>query len=152
MSCPPRSAAGTGNGIESAVCPNVYATRSSPVPFLSNEELILIRAELRWFTGDKTGGLDDINVIRQRAGGLGPTSLTAASTDDEFIDELLLQRKLSLFFTANRWFDVRRFDRLTTLPLDLPTHVRASLIVIPAQECLSRSNTGDPTLAGPGCP
>jgi hypothetical protein len=140
-----------GIGIESTVAPNVYALRSSPIPFIAIDELILIRAEARWFTGDKAGAIADINTIRQTGGGLGPTTVTTASSDSEFVDELLLQRKIELFFTGNRWFDVRRFNRMTTLPLDLPTHVRRDFIVVPAAECLARARTGDASLAAPGC-
>ena len=42
---------------------------------------------------------------------------------DGLIDELLNQRRYSLFMeSGHRWFDMRRYDRLNQLPLDLPTH------------------------------
>jgi len=40
----------------------------------------------------------DINFVRVNSGGLAATSLTTASTDDQFITELLYNRRYSLFF------------------------------------------------------
>ena len=126
----------------------MYSVRESPVPIIRNEELILLRAEARYFTGDLVGALADINTIRTTAGGLAP--LAAFANESAFIDELLYNRRLSLVFEGHRWVDMRRFGRLNQLTLDLPTHVVISELPVPQQECLSRARA-DAALKGPGC-
>lgn len=125
-----------------------YSVRESPVPIVRNEELVLLRAEARYFTGDLAGALADINVIRVTAGGLAP--LIGFADDAAFIDELLYNRRLSLVFEGHRWVDMRRFGRLNQLTLDLPTHVIISELPVPQNECLSRA-LADASLKGPGC-
>ena len=88
--------------------------------------------------------------IRQNSGGLAPTTLTAASSDAAILDELLVQKRYSLFLEGRRWFDLRRYNRLNTLPLDAPSHFRARVQPISQAECLVRAGK-EGTLAGPGC-
>ena len=127
-------------GVSSNLRNTLYPTNSTPIAIIRNEELILIRAEARWFTGDKTGAIADINFIRTNSGGLAPTSLTAGSTDDQFVTELLYNRRYSLFFEyGHRWWDARRFNRLSTLDKALPTHKIFPYIPYPADECLARN-------------
>jgi hypothetical protein len=139
------------NGIPSTARYKMYADRSAPIKIITNEELYLLRAEARWFTGDKANAIADINFIRVNSGGLDPSALTVASTDAEFITELLLQRRYSLMFQGFRWNDVRRFNQLATLPLDRPVHTRAKVMPIPQGECLIRANETTPAMRGPGC-
>ncbi len=126
----------------------MYSVRESSVPIIKNEELILLRAEARYFTGDVAGALADINTIRVTAGGLDP--LAGFANEAAFLDELLYNRRLSLLFEGHRWVDMRRFGRLNQLTLDLPTHVIISELGVPQAECLSRA-LADAALKGPGC-
>ena len=70
------------------------------------------------------------------------------------LDEILRQKRFSLFAEGHRWVDMRRYGRLNTLPLDLATGVNAHFIArvmpIPQAECLVRARA-DASLAGPGC-
>lgn len=118
----------------------IYTSNTSPAPIIRNEELILIRAEARYFTGDRAGALADLNIVRTRSGGLAPIAASAIDTNDKFITELLLQRRYSLLWEGHRWVDVRRFGRLLTLPKDLPSHFIHEQQPIPQAECLFRSN------------
>jgi hypothetical protein len=119
---------------------------------IRSEELILLRAEAEWFTGAKGAAIADINTIRTTSGGLDPTTLTAASSDDQFITELLLQRRYSLLFEGHRWVDVRRLGKLSTLPIDIPaSQVLYDDLFIPQTECLSRAGAPANLLA-PSCP
>ena len=128
----------------------LFPTGSSPIAVIRNEELVLLRAEARWFTGNKSGAIEDINRIRVRSGGLAVTALTTGSSDEEFITELLLQRRFSLLYEGFRLLDVRRFNRVNTLPLDLPTQFRNSVLPVPQAECLFRVNL-PVALRAPGC-
>ena len=109
------------------------------VPWITNEELLLLRAEIRWNTGDKPGAISDINLVRVNAGGLAPTLLTGGSPDADFITELLYNRTYSLMWTqGTRWVDARRYNRLNALPLDRAGDVVHPNMLIPSAECDAR--------------
>ena len=140
------------NAIPTTVAFSRYPAQTTPLPIIRNAELILLRSEARYFTGDQSGALADLNLIRTTDGGLPALSAGDIATEDAFITRLLYERRYTLLLEGHRWVDVRRFGRLNTLPLDHPTHVRATQMVVPIQECDSRRNTGDATLTAPSCP
>jgi hypothetical protein len=143
----PRAYPTAGISIPTDYAFNLYPLPSSPIPIIRNEELVLLRAEARYFTGDVSGALDDINLIRVNSGGLAPIS--GFTDQNAFITELLLQRRYSLLWEGHRWVDVRRFNRLNTLPIDIPSRqFVASRQPIPTAECLSRVGSDFPA---PGC-
>ncbi|MEP6492770.1 MAG: hypothetical protein ABJF01_08835 [bacterium] len=118
-----------------SLAPNLDAD----IPWITNEELILLRAEVRWNTADKAGAISDLNLVRVNAGGLAPTTLTAASADSAFITELLYNRLYSLMWTqGTRWIDARRYGRLATLPIDRTGDVVHANMLIPSAECDAR--------------
>ena len=127
----------------------IYRLRTDPMAIIRNEELILLRAEARYFTGDPIGALADINLIRTTSGGL--PARAAFTSDNDFIGELLYNRRLSLLFEGHRWIDLRRFGRLNELIIDLPSHIIVDKLPIPQAECLQRAGQTAP-LAGPECP
>jgi hypothetical protein len=127
----------TQQGLSSDLAFTMYQTPTSPVPIIRNEELILLRAEARWFTGDKTHATEDINFIRTHSGGLAEVAQPAS--DAAFVTELLKQRRYSLLFEGgHRWIDARRFDRLNDLPKDQASHNIFARMLIPEAECLAR--------------
>ena len=145
LTSPVNTPGGTTNGIATDLGLRVYANDNSPIPIVKNEELILLRAEARYFLGDVVGAVADINTIRTVSGGLTAIDASAVATPDAFITELLLQRRLSLLAEGHRWFDVRRFRRLNTLPIDVPgRHIVVSRLVLPQQECLVRQREDAP--------
>ncbi|HET9989055.1 MAG TPA: RagB/SusD family nutrient uptake outer membrane protein, partial [Kofleriaceae bacterium] len=108
-----------------------------PVPLIRNEELILLEAEAKFFTGDVPGALVALNLVRVTSGGLAP--ITGTPDAATFTDELLYERRYSLLFEGgHRWIDLRRFMR--DLPLDVPTHVRNVRYPFPQAECNARPN------------
>ena len=95
------------------------ADLGADIAIIRNEELILLRAEANWFAGSKQAAIDDINLIRATAGGLGATSVTTASSNDQFITALMYERLYSLLWEqGTRWVDARRFGKTSTLPID----------------------------------
>jgi hypothetical protein len=115
----------------------IYGSNTAPIPIIRNEELILLRAEARYFTNDFAGALTDINFIRTTSGGLAPRGPFVSQND--FVTELLKQRRYSLLFEGgHRWIDARRFGLLGTLPKALPTHTIPSRFPFPRDECLAR--------------
>jgi hypothetical protein len=136
------------NDLISSHKPVLFNSESNPaaadlgadIPWIHNEELLLLRAEVRWNNGDKQGAIDDINRVREHAGGLDPASLTAGSTDDAFITELLYNRVYSLMWEqGTRWIDARRYGRLQSLPIDRPGDSLFENMIIPANECSARN-------------
>jgi hypothetical protein len=120
---------------------------ASPIPIIRNEELILSRAEARWFTGDQPGAMADLNFVRTNSGGLAP--IATPSTDAGFIAALLYERRYSLMYEGGwRWLDLRRFGLLSTLD-NYPRAGDKSITFwpIPFSECLARGGAG----SAPGC-
>jgi len=139
------AAARSFNGLTSTLAFNVYSGPTAPFPIIRNEDLILLRAEALWFTGDKVNATADLNFIRQTAGGL--PAIAQPADDAAFTDELLYNRRYSLLWEGgHRWIDARRFNRLTSLPIDRAAtdHVFAYW-PIPSDECINR------TPQPPGC-
>ncbi|MEO7729999.1 MAG: RagB/SusD family nutrient uptake outer membrane protein [Kofleriaceae bacterium] len=131
--------AGASKGLSSALGFTMYTSPSSPLPLIRNEELILLKAEALFFTGMKAAAIAELNIVRERAGGLDP--LTGEPSDATFIDELLYERRYSLLFEGgHRWIDLRRFGRLPSLPIDNPMHTRNLRYPIPLTECNARPN------------
>lgn len=92
------------------------AMLTSPV-FLRWGEVILNRAEAKYKTGDKAGALDDVNIIRKRAG-LPDDAMFSTTNMHGYTDELdvvLDERRMELCFEGHRYFDVfrnrRKMDR-----------------------------------------
>jgi starch-binding outer membrane protein, SusD/RagB family len=111
----------------------------APIPWISNEELLLLRAETRWHLGDRQGSLDDLDRVRIHSGGLEPTTLTGGSSTDAFVSELLYNRLYSLMWSqGTRWIDARRYNRLDTLPIDRPGDSVFENMLVPANECVAR--------------
>ena len=135
-------------GVSTTFDYSIYAVRTDPIALIRNEELILLRAEAEYYTGDQASALIDINEIRTKSGGLAPRGAFASESD--FLDELLYNRRMSLAFEGHKWIDMRRFGRLAQLPKDLPTHVVVSRLPVPQGECLQRANVAA-DLKGPGC-
>ena len=127
----------TVQGVTSNLIFTIYNSNTAPIGIIRNEELILLRAEARYFTNDLVGALSDINFIRTTSGGLAPRGPFANQAD--FIAELVKQRRYSLMFEGgHRWIDARRFGLLGTLPKALPTHTVPSRFPFPRDECLAR--------------
>lgn len=135
----------TVQGITTQYVFTIYESNTAPIPIITNEELILLRAEARLMTNDLPGALQDINTIRTRAGGLAP--LAGPLTQAQLLAEIVYNRRYSLLFTGgHRWIDARRFGLLDQLPLALPDHNIFSRFPLPEAECLAR------VPAPPECP
>ncbi len=139
---------GASAGIPTTVGFKMYPTNVTPLPIIRNEELILLRAEANIGLGNLGPALTDINYIRVNSGGLAP--LGAFADANAALTALLYEKRYSLLWEGSRWVDVRKYGRLTTLPLDVPGHFRIKVQPVPQAECLYRAPL-DATLKGPGC-
>jgi len=102
---------------------NRFPNNTSFVPFLKNEELILIKAEAHANLNQFTEARDAINIIRNAAA-IGVYS--GALTQPALINEMLYQRRYSLWAEpwGHRWIDVRRYDRLNDIDVSFDKGTR----------------------------
>jgi hypothetical protein len=104
----------------------MYPTNTSPVSIIRNEELILMYAEAQIQLNTLASlveGANALDIIRVSAGlpKLAVAKPAVLGNQAALITEMLNQRRYSLFYEGHRWFDMRRYDLLNTLPNDLPT-------------------------------
>ena len=90
----------------------LYASNIAPATIIRNEELVLMYAEAKAQTSAFADAKTALDLIRTTYG-LAPYAgpLTTAA----LIDEVLKQRRYSLFFEGHRWFDMRRYNRLSQI-------------------------------------
>lgn len=94
-----------------------WATNTSPIPFIRNEELILIYAEANARTGNTGEAVSAVNTVRNT---WGVGDYTGATDEESLIEEILFQRRYSLWAEAgHRWIDLRRTNRLNENYIDL---------------------------------
>ena len=108
----------------------IYQSLLDNVPIIRNEELILLYAEANM--GSNPGAaVTAINVIRNAA---GLADYTGAQTANALEDEILFQRRYSLFGESHRWIDMRRFGRLGELPNDRSGDAVPEAVPIPKDD------------------
>ena len=128
--------AGSDPSLRTTIKFKIY-TNVAPIAVIRNEELILLKAEALYYTGDKPGALAELNIVRTKSGGLLPLPPETIVDDATFLKALLYERRYSLMFEGGyRWIDLRRFNIL--LPLDSPAHIRNLRFPIPQAECDAR--------------
>ena len=94
----------------------VYDSNTDRVFLIRNEELILMYAEAQIDVNPNLS-VSAINIVRIAAG-IG--DYTGGTDATSLIEEILIQRRYSLFAEGHRWVDLRRLGRLnaTYVPLD----------------------------------
>ncbi len=94
-----------------------WRTNTTAVPFIRNEELILIYAEAQARANNTAEATRGINIVRNA---WGLPNYAGATTLDALIDEVLAQRRYSLWAEGgHRWIDLRRTGRLNATNVDL---------------------------------
>ena len=126
-----RTTPGTSGGLTSNRDVWVYTSSTDPIGIIRNEELILLYAEAKIQTNALADAVTAINKIRQ---GHGLAPYGGAVTQAALIDEMLVQRRFSLFFEGHRWVDMRRYNRLGQLPIDRPGDDVWQLFPLPLTE------------------
>ena len=93
----------------------LYRSNLDPIPIMRNEELMLIYAEAKIRTG---AFQDAVTVLNQIRTGNNLAPYAGPVNEAALTDEMLKQRRYSLFMEGHRWIDMRRYDRLGQLPID----------------------------------
>ncbi|MBC9794906.1 RagB/SusD family nutrient uptake outer membrane protein [Sinomicrobium weinanense] len=92
----------------------VYTSNVSSIPIIRNEELVLLYAEAN-YEANPAEAINAINVVRNAA---GLPDYSGGMGAAELLDEILMQRRYSLYGEGHRWIDMRRYNRLGELPTD----------------------------------
>ncbi len=89
----------------------LYQSNTSPVGLVRNEELLLLYAEANMVSnpGEAEAAIDAV----RSAAGLG--AIGAGNVDE---DQIIYERRYSLFGEGHRWVDMRRFGRLAEINQD----------------------------------
>jgi hypothetical protein len=114
-----RTAPATQSGLSGTHDLAIFQSNVDPISIIRNEELILIYAESKIRVG--VAGFPDaviaLNRIRQ---GHGLGIYTGSLTEVALTNEMLTQRRYSLYMEGHRWIDMRRYNRLNQLPINRP--------------------------------
>lgn len=102
------------DGLSGDVQVTLVPSNTSPFPIIRNEELILMWAEAN-IGFDNAETVRAINKVRAAA---GMRDYNGPTDDASLTNQLLHERRYSLFGEGHRWIDMRRFDRLSELPID----------------------------------
>ncbi len=89
----------------------IYQSDTDPVGLIRNEELLLLYAEANMVSNPSEAEAA-IDAVRADAG-LSP--IGAGNVDE---DQIIYERRYSLFGEAHRWIDMRRFGRLDDINQD----------------------------------
>jgi hypothetical protein len=92
----------------------VFRSMTDPVPYINNEELVLLMAEAS-IGSSADDAINALNIIRANAG-LG--DYAGGTSDGEIVQDLVQQKRYSLFGLGHRWVDLRRWGMLDQLPID----------------------------------
>lgn len=129
---------------------DIWQTPSTPAAIIRNEELLLLRAEANWALGNTSAALADLNIVRTTSGKLAPLASLASGAAG--LDAIMYEKHQSLLFEGSRWVDMRRWGRLSQLPIDTPGQFVAKVMPIPQAECDARRPVGAPASVLPrGC-
>ncbi len=112
-----RNAPATQSGLTGTHDLAIYQGNTDPITIIRNEELILIYAEAKIRSG-ASGFADALTAINRIRTAHGLAVYSGLLTEAALTNEMLLQRRYSLFMEGHRWVDMRRYNRLIELPID----------------------------------
>jgi hypothetical protein len=123
------------NFTRTAVAANQTANRR----ILSNEELILLRAQVEIEQNNLAAATADINAVRTQ---YGLTAIPLLADKPSAIAAVLYEKRYSLFFEgAQRIVDLRAYNLLTSLPKESASDPYVSMLPIPKTEVDQRGGS-----------
>lgn len=108
--------------------------QNESVPFIRNEELILIYAEAKIQRNQGTDLVDAVAALNTIRTIWGLPNYSGGVTQAELIDEMLNQRRYSLWGEGHRWVDMRRYGRLAQIDTSLDGGRVATQVARPQAE------------------
>ncbi len=134
------------SGVSAPFIVDFYPSVSSPVPIVRNEELVLVRAQVRLGLADFTGAWNLINMVRTVVG-----QLPAATTTTDYVstrDALMREQRIStvLESSGDRAIAIRMYGLAAAVDTTWgSTDTHATLMPVPVAELAGR------TSATPSC-
>lgn len=115
---------------------DVYKGLTAPMPWITNDELLLLRAEANLALGKRAEAIVDVNVVRVVDGKL--PALDAGYSGD-LLKEILYNKLRSLLWEGGfQYYDYRQYNMLDQLPRERPNHGVYPGFPYPVNECLAR--------------
>ena len=105
------------DNLESNYDVTIYALQTDAMFMMRNEELILISAEANAQLGNTDEAIAAVNKIRATH---GLADYAGDNSQSALIDQILHERRYSLYGEGHRWVDMRRYGKLGELTLDRP--------------------------------
>lgn len=96
--------------------PHTAGASGLDIPVIRYADVLLLKAEALYFSGQQAEALALLNRVRERAfkGATESYAMEDIATETQFIDKLLLERQLEFALEGHRWFDLVRTGRYTT--------------------------------------
>jgi len=119
--------ANPGDQLDNALHSNFSATRLDPTyrqPVITWAEVLLIRAEAKYETGDLTGALADLNAERTSAGLPALVGITGTALRDS----IMFEKYVATFQTIEAWNDFKRTCTPSLVPAPGSTQVIGRLL------------------------
>lgn len=100
---------------------------------LATDELYLIRAESKARAGDKDGALDDLNtLLKSRWNNEVTFTPLSATSSEEALQFVLIEREKELLFRGLRWTDLRRLNKEGRFKKDLTRTIGGQIYTLEA--------------------
>jgi len=125
-----RSDPTTQDGLNGTHQTKLYASNISPIDIIRNEELVLLYAEAN-IPSNSSEAIKALNVVRNAA---GLSDYNGSDSESALIDELLKQRRYSFWCENHRMYDLRRYGKSSSLPIDRPGDQIFNIIPVPLTE------------------
>ena len=106
------------DGLQSNYDFYVFKTNNASIPIIRNEELLLIYAEAKVQLDGVVNINDAVTALNKIRNAAGLSNYTGLLTQAAVITEMLKQRRYSLYGEGHRWIDMRRYNKLSELPID----------------------------------
>lgn len=135
------------SGVSAPFIIDFYPGVGSPIPIVRNEELVLVRAQIRLGLGDLPGAWNLINAVRTQVGGLpaATTSTDYATTRDALMREQRISTVLES--SSDRAIAIRMYGLAAVADTTWGTNdTHATLMPVPIAELAGRAS------ATPSCP
>ena len=128
-----RTTPASTQGLSSTHDALIFTSNTSRMPVITNTELVLIFAEasIQVDGNNSPDGVAAINVIRDAS---NLNDYPGATDKTSLLNEMLKQRRYSLYMQGHRWVDMRRYNKLNELPVDRAGDVIHTQFPRPFQE------------------
>jgi hypothetical protein len=133
------------SGVSSGFAIDFYPSAASPVPIVRNEELVLVRAQVRLGLNDLSGAWTLINQVRSQVGTLAPLTQTTDYVTTR--DALLREQRIStvLESSSDRAIAIRMYGLAAVADTTWgATDTHVTLFPLPSAELIGRNGNTTP--------